>query len=41
MKNIFEWGEKRTKRNFTVSDLLKLKGKIKLTQVNIADQKNA
>ena len=43
MKNIFEWGEKRTKRNFTVSDLLKLKGKIKLTQVNIAngDEANA
>ena len=35
MKNIFEFGEKRTKRNYTVYDLLKLKGKKKLTQVNV------
>ena len=35
MKNIFEFGEKRTKRNYTVYDLLKLKGRKKLTQVNV------
>ena len=37
MKNIFEFGEKRTKRNYTVYDLLKLKGKKKLTQVNVGN----
>ena len=36
MKDIFEWGEcRRSKRNYTVYDLLQLKGKKKLTQVNM------
>ena len=34
MKNIYSFGAKKTKRNFTVYDLLNSKGKLKLTQVN-------
>ena len=34
MKDIFTWGDgRRSKRNFTIYDLLNLKGKKKLTQV--------
>ena len=39
MKDIFEWGEgRRSKRNHTIYDLLQLKGKKKLTQVNIGNE---
>ena len=34
MKNIFTWSGIKTKRNYTVCDLLNLKGKKKLTQAN-------
>ena len=34
MRNIYSFGAKKTKRNFTVYDLLNSKGKLKLTQVN-------
>jgi 3-methyl-2-oxobutanoate hydroxymethyltransferase len=39
MKEIFTWGEgKRSKRNFTIYDLLNLKGKKKLSQVNCGNE---
>ena len=39
MKEIFTWGDgKRSKRNFTIYDLLNLKGKKKLTQVNCGNE---
>ena len=38
MKEIFAWGDGgRSKRNFTIYDLLNFKGKKKLTQVNCGD----
>ena len=39
MKEIFTWGSgQRSKRNFTIYDLLNLKGKKKLTQVNCGNE---
>ena len=39
MKEIFTWGDGgRSKRNFTIYDLLQLKGKKKLSQVNIGNE---
>ena len=39
MKEIFTWGGgQRSKRNFTIYDLLNLKGKKKLTQVNCGNE---
>ena len=39
MKEIFTWsGGRRSKRNFTIYDLLNLKGKKKLTQVNCGNE---